>query len=90
MQNNTHDPMDPLDMISGHDAEYVVTHPGRSQYSRVGGGVSACVLAAMNFARIVLGLHATGLGSPQLLQELMKRSLLEVSHSRHVHLVLPG
>ena len=32
-------------IASGEFAEYVVTHPGRSQYSHAGGGVSACGIA---------------------------------------------
>ncbi|KAI0751602.1 hypothetical protein C8Q80DRAFT_1268812 [Daedaleopsis nitida] len=64
-------------VVSGKIAEYIVTHPGCSQYSQVGGGVSACGIAALNCARIVLGLHAAGLGCEQLVQELMRRRLLE-------------
>ena len=66
-------------VVSGEAAEYVVTHPGRSQYRQDGGGGSACGIAALNCARIVLGLHATGLGSVQLVQELVKRTMLEAS-----------
>ncbi|KAI1789534.1 hypothetical protein LXA43DRAFT_1020714 [Ganoderma leucocontextum] len=64
-------------VLSGETTEYVVTHPGRSQYSQTGGGVSACGLAALNCARIVLGLHSTGLDTAHLVQELMKRKFLE-------------
>ena len=65
-------------IISGEFPEYVVSHVGRSQYSQAGGGVSACGLAALNCARLGLGLHATGLGNTQFVQELMKRRFLEV------------
>ena len=66
-------------VVSGETVEYIVPFPGRSQYSQAGGGVSACGIAALNCARIVLGLHAAGLGCEQLVQELMKRHLLEVN-----------
>ncbi|KAM5540362.1 hypothetical protein V8D89_005820 [Ganoderma adspersum] len=69
--------LDAQRVLSGEATEYVVTHPGRSQYSEAGGGVSACGLAALNCARIVLGLHSAGLGPAHLVQELMKRKFLE-------------
>ncbi len=65
-------------VVAGEFEEYIVTHPGRSQYSQTGGGVSACGIAAMNCARLVLGFHATGLGTSQLVEELMRRQFLEV------------
>ncbi|KAI0650279.1 hypothetical protein C8Q79DRAFT_1006563 [Trametes meyenii] len=64
-------------VLSGETPEYVATHPGHSQYSRDGGGVSACGVAALNCARIVLGLHAAGVESASIVQELMKRRMLE-------------
>ncbi len=60
-------------------SEYVVTHPGRSQYSQAGTGVSACGIATLNCARIVLRLHAGGLNIEQLVLKIMGRQLLEVS-----------
>ena len=66
-------------IVSGDAVEYIVTHPGRSQYSQAGGGVSACGIAALNCARKVLGLDAAGMGTEQLVQELMNHRLLEVS-----------
>ncbi len=72
-------------VVSGEAPEYVVTHPGCSQYSQAGGGVSACGIAALNCARIVLGLHAAGLGTEQLVLELMRRQLLEVNPSSILH-----
>ena len=72
-------PVDVLKVVSGDAAEYIVTHPGRSQYSQAGGGVSACGIAALNCARKVLGLDAAGVGSEHLVQELMNHRLLEVS-----------
>ena len=65
-------------ILSGELPEYIVTHPGHSQYSNAGGGVSACGVAALNSARLVLGLHAAGIDSAQLVQELTERSFLEV------------
>ncbi|KAI0663237.1 hypothetical protein C8Q70DRAFT_501362 [Cubamyces menziesii] len=64
-------------ILSGELPEYIVTHPGHSQYSNAGGGVSACGVAALNSARLVLGLHAAGIDSAQLVQELTERSFLE-------------
>ncbi|KAI0326656.1 hypothetical protein GY45DRAFT_1328612 [Cubamyces sp. BRFM 1775] len=64
-------------ILSGEIPEYIVTHPGHSQYSNAGGGVSACGVAALNCARLVLGLHAAGIDSAQLVQELMERRFLE-------------
>ena len=39
-------------VISGEADEYIVTHPGRSQYSQAGGGVSACGIAALNYEAV--------------------------------------
>ncbi|KAI0677088.1 hypothetical protein C8Q78DRAFT_1073823 [Trametes maxima] len=64
-------------VLSGETSEYVATHPGHSQYNQDGRGVSACGLAALNCARLVLGLHAAGLESSSIVQELMKRRMLE-------------
>ncbi|KAH9894465.1 hypothetical protein C8Q73DRAFT_695663 [Cubamyces lactineus] len=64
-------------ILSGEFPEYIVTHPGHSQYSKAGGGVSACGVAALNCTRIVLGLHAAGIDSAQLVQELTERRFLD-------------
>ncbi|KAI0638027.1 hypothetical protein C8Q77DRAFT_405947 [Trametes polyzona] len=64
-------------IISGSVREYVVTHPGQSQYSQNGGGASACGLAALNCARLVLGFQAAGLSSECLVQQIMGLQLLE-------------
>ncbi|PIL36988.1 hypothetical protein GSI_00680 [Ganoderma sinense ZZ0214-1] len=69
--------VDTQSVLFGQVTEYIVTHPGRSQYSQTGGGVSACGLAALNCARIVLGLQSAGLDPAHLVQELMKRKFLE-------------
>ncbi|KAH9853651.1 hypothetical protein C2E23DRAFT_884804 [Lenzites betulinus] len=71
------DSVTPLKILSGKIPEYVVTHPGQSQYSQAGGGVSACGLAALNCARLVLGLHRTGLATVELVRELMGSHILE-------------
>lgn len=68
-------------IASGQVARRVVSHQGRSQYSRIGGGVSACGLAALNCARIVLGMERNGLRNEHLVREMMKRETLEVSGS---------
>ncbi|KAI0921704.1 hypothetical protein AcW2_006593 [Taiwanofungus camphoratus] len=64
-------------IASGQVARRVVSHQGRSQYSRIGGGVSACGLAALNCARIVLGMERNGLRNEHLVREMMKRETLE-------------
>lgn len=69
-------------VVAGEFEEYIVTHRGRSQYSQAGGGVSACGIAALNCARLVLGLHGAGLGTSQLVEELMRRQFLEVVFMR--------
>lgn len=71
-------PLDPSKILSGKIPEYVVTHPGQSQYTQAGGGASACGLAVLNCARLILGFHATGLGSDELVRELMQQRFLEV------------
>ncbi|KAI0353495.1 hypothetical protein OH77DRAFT_1427184 [Trametes cingulata] len=69
---------DPLSqLLSGKLSEHVVTHPGQSQYNQAGGGASACGLAALNCARLVLGLHAAGLGGKEVARELTERRFLE-------------
>jgi hypothetical protein len=50
---------------------HVISHAGASQYARPGGGVSACGLAALNCARVVLGKEQDGLRDDALLQNLM-------------------
>ena len=65
-------------IIAGGFPDYVVTYPGRSQYSHTSGGVSACGLAALNCARVVLSVHNAGLGGVEFVQALMTRELLEV------------
>ena len=64
--------------ILQNDEECVVSFEGRSQYGTRGGGVSACGLAALNCARIILGKEKDGLKGVALLQSMMKRETLEV------------
>jgi len=65
-------------VVSGSGpSEYVVCHAGRSQYSRIGGGVSACGLAALNCARIILEMEKAGLVNEHIVREMMKRETLE-------------
>lgn len=61
--------------------EHVVSFAGRSQYSPDGGGVSACGLAALNCARVVLGKERDGMRGEQILEELMKQDTVEVSRN---------
>ncbi|TFK55435.1 hypothetical protein OE88DRAFT_1716275 [Heliocybe sulcata] len=55
----------------------VVTFPGSSQYGRTGGGTSACGLAALNCARIILGKSKNGLQGTALLESIMERATLQ-------------
>lgn len=61
--------------------EYVVSHPGRSQYSRSGGGVSACGLATLNCARVIFELERTGIKNAEFICALMRREFMEVHDS---------
>lgn len=59
------------------EREYVASHAGRSQYSA--GGMSACGLAALNCARIVLQREkATKVGPEEFVSSMMQRELCEV------------
>ncbi|EKM59123.1 uncharacterized protein PHACADRAFT_205299 [Phanerochaete carnosa HHB-10118-sp] len=60
------------DIATGQLTDYVVAH-GRSQYSGAG-GLSACGLAAMNCARLVLLKERADLRGDALLEEIMKES----------------
>lgn len=59
--------------------EHLVSFRGRSQYSGDGGGASACGLAALNCARLVLQRDHQGLHGLDLLQEIAKQDMFEVS-----------
>lgn len=64
-------------ILSGR--EHVVSFPGRSQYGPDGGGVSACGLAALNCARVILGKERDGMRGEHILRDMMKRETAEVS-----------
>lgn len=68
---------DPLGAVLDRTLDnYVVSH-GRSQYSGPG-GVSACGLAAMNCARVVLGKEKRGTRGRALLEHMAKEETLDV------------
>jgi hypothetical protein len=73
-----------LNLINSTDAillgsESIVSFPGRSQYTPGGGGVSACGLAAMNFARIILSMFRQDeFDGRDLLSILQKQETSEV------------
>jgi hypothetical protein len=60
------------------ETEYVVSHPGRSQYSAEGRGASACGLAVLNCARLVLQSEQNGTQGAQLLQRMISQDFSEV------------
>ncbi|KAL0954843.1 hypothetical protein HGRIS_003783 [Hohenbuehelia grisea] len=57
------------------DEEVIVSHQGSSQY--VGGGVSACGLAAMNCVRLTFDKAMNGFGGEDLLQDLTTQKCVE-------------
>ncbi|TFK71419.1 hypothetical protein BDN72DRAFT_895661 [Pluteus cervinus] len=58
--------------------QLIVSYDGTSQYAQ-GGGVSACGLAALNCARIVLGKSKRGILEAQLLEEIIsERTVQEI------------
>ena len=60
------------------ETELVVSHPGRSQYSAPGSGASACGLAALNCARLVLQAERDGVRGTGLLEHILKQEFSEV------------
>lgn len=64
------------DVLAGRRVDYVVSH-GRSQYSGLG-GVSACGLAAMNCARLVLLREREGFRGIDLVEELVNEHMTRV------------
>lgn len=58
----------------------IVAHNGVSQYRPlgIGGGMSACGLAALNCARIVFGKEDEGVTGNNLLHDLLTRQTAEV------------
>ena len=69
------------DILNGEITNYIVAH-GRSQYSG-SGGPSACGLAAMNCARVVLQKELAGIRGDALLGEMMKESTTDVRKLVH-------
>jgi len=60
-------------LCTGVLSQYEVSHTGLSQYSGSGGvGVSACGLAALNCARVILGKDQSGTKGENLLHEMMQ------------------
>ncbi|CAL1701269.1 unnamed protein product [Somion occarium] len=57
--------------------QHVSSFAGRSQYSLNGGGTSACGLAALNCARVILAKEMGGLKGAELLRYMMRRETLE-------------
>lgn len=57
--------------------QHVVTHSGISQYQA--GGLSACGLAALNCARVILTKEKEGLSGEALLNELVQEEMARVS-----------
>lgn len=72
------DSLDAIKKVLQGGEEYVVSFTGRSQYSTDGGGVSACGLAALNCARLVLQQDRQGVHGLDLLREITKREQFEV------------
>ena len=74
----------PLHSVLEGKCNYVVSFAGRSQYTgeeggRAGAGASACGLAALNCARIILKKERNGSKGFALLGEMMRKETLEVS-----------
>lgn len=59
-------------------SEHIVSFAGRSQYSSAGVGASACGIAAMNFARMVLTNDEMAEGGRAAVVHLCQQSVLEV------------
>jgi hypothetical protein len=67
--------------VLAEGAEHVVSHGGTGQYGGDGAGVSACGLAALNFARVVFSIEQGGLKDEALLQAVLARECIEVRAS---------
>ena len=61
------------------NAQRVVSFAGISQYSSDSGGASACGLAALNCARLILQRYRAGISGEDLLEEIVKQEMLEVA-----------
>lgn len=74
---------DTLARLLEGETELVVSHPGRSQYSAGGSGASACGLAALNCARLVLQSEHDGVHGTQLLERIAEQEFSEVCCGYH-------
>lgn len=66
------------DLFAGSLIHHVVSH-NQSQYTGGAGGASACGIAAMNCARIILGKERSGLVGASLVDYIMKEQTTDVS-----------
>ncbi len=78
-------PVNPSDFLAQiiKEKEKLVVHPGTSQYTI--GGVSACGLASLNFARLVLDKEREGIRGAALLADIASVQAVEVSGVDRVH-----
>ena len=65
-------------------SEHIVSFKGQSQYGVDGIGASACGLAALNCARVILQKDKDGLQGKKLLLELTKQETFEVRAMRSI------
>ncbi len=79
MRKRSSESSDVVEKILSGERELIASFHGRSQYSATGGGVSACGLAALNCARVILGKEKNGLRGTAIIQYMMGRETLEVS-----------
>lgn len=63
-------------LIQSAELDDLFSYDGTSQYAA--GGVSACPLASLNFARMVFAQEASGLQGVGLISELARRATIEV------------
>ena len=64
--------------VLAEGAEHIVSYDGTGQYSGNGSGVSACGLAALNFARVIFSIEQSNLQDEALLQAVLARECVEV------------
>lgn len=77
MDRQTSRPVNPSDFLAQiiKEKEKLVVHPGTSQYTI--GGVSACGLASLNFARLVLDKEREGIQGATLLADIASVQAVE-------------
>ncbi|PBK99567.1 hypothetical protein ARMGADRAFT_1008100 [Armillaria gallica] len=77
MDRQSSRPVNPSDFLAQviKDKEKLVVHPGTSQYTI--GGVSACGLASLNFARLVLDKEREGIQGAALLADIASVQAVE-------------